>query len=851
MNMKKRMLALLLALVLVIGVLAGCGKKEGPSEPGQPEEPGKPGASTIGSSQTPVVTAKYAYQADYKDISTQFEWVNQMCAAGENLYLLASVRGEEHTETDEATGETYTYYDSREALFQMDLQTGECTELENFAMPEIPEGWMGGTNVYSMQAVSDGTLWALVNLYTYRYNTPEDFDPSTDEEWNYYEEGENKSSLLHIAADGSILKELNLQPETDAGEGGEMGMMAANISSFYVDDAGNVYTSDWQTVYVFDSEGNQLFTLPGGDNGGNLCMISSDTVGICTYFYDEVTETSGRRFKPIDVAAKDFGEEVKIPQSAYSMFPGDDVYDFYYDNNGKIFGYDIETETNEKVVDWIECDVDPNSMSGYCIMPDGRVVAMTSEWQEPSGEDATGHNKVQLITLTRVDASALPERTVITLACMYLDYNLRSQIVNFNKTSDRYRIVVKDYSEYNSEDDYSAGLTKLNTEILGGKVPDLFLVNDNMPINQYAGQGVIADLYQFLDNDESLTRESLVQPVLKALEKDGKIYQLPLSFYVQTAFGLNKVVGDYETWTLADLQDAMTKLQPDADVMQVYNTKNDMLYSCVTRNISAFVDWTTATVRFDSPEFIALLEFCNSFPEEFDWENYDWSEEEETTVRMNSGKQLLQDITISNFEDYIYQCYGFDSGIKFVGYPSENGLTNHSFITQTSFAISAVSPNQDAAWAFVRQMLLDQAAEEDNHGGMYYWAFPIMQEAFDRDLKEAMTPRYELDENGDPMLDENGEPIKIPKMSFGGGVAIASDGQTREQEMVDIYELSQEDADTILNLIESTKSVYNYDESIMKIIDELVPEYFAGDKTAEETAAMIQNRANLYVIEQS
>ena len=41
-----------------------------------------------------------------------------------------------------------------------------------------------------------------------------------------------------------------------------------------------------------------------------------------------------------------------------------------------------------------------------------------------------------------------------------------------------------DYSQFNTEDDYSAGVTKLNTEIISGNVPDIF-VSDQLPIEQY------------------------------------------------------------------------------------------------------------------------------------------------------------------------------------------------------------------------------------------------------------------------------------------------------------------------------------------------------------------------------
>ena len=198
-----------------------------------------------------------------------------------------------------------------------------------------------------------------------------------------------------MAADGSVLAELDLSPE----KSGEQDYYNS-ISTFYVDDAGNVYASDWQTVYVFDATGKQLFSLDCSENGGNLCKLSGDTIGIATYVYDEATQTGGQRFKPIDLTTQDFGEAIKLPQNAYNFFPGDDVYDLYYDNNGNIFGYDLETGTNEKVVDWIECDINSNDMNGYAILPDGRVVAFLRHW-----DNATNGSTTQMVTLTRVDAS--------------------------------------------------------------------------------------------------------------------------------------------------------------------------------------------------------------------------------------------------------------------------------------------------------------------------------------------------------------------------------------------------------------------------------------------------------------
>lgn len=862
--MKKKTIALLLALVMLVGIFAGCSKKgesDDPSKPAtnDPSQPATPGQQT---SSADALTAKYAYKAEYVAVEQELQYATLLCATGSHVYLTGEMLGDEITETDPSTGEEYTYNDYVTGIFMLDLDTGEMAELDQFAMPEIPEGWEGSSNINTMKAAEDGTLWALVETYSYRFNVPEDVDQTAPDfdRWSYYEEGNNQGTqLLHLNGDGSLISEVKIEQENETED------YYGGIYSFEVDAAGNLYASDWSKTYVFDANGTKLFTLEMGDEGGSLCKLDKDTVGLSVYTYDEATETSGRVFKPIDLQAKALSDEtVALPQQAYTIFSGDDAYDFYYVYNGQnIFGYNFETGEAEKVVDWLEADVNSNNLQGYVLLPDGRVVACSMDWGR------TGYPDVEIIVLTRVDASTLPQKTVITVACQYLDWDLRTKVINFNKNNDQYRVVIKDYSENADTDDTTGGLMKLNTEIMSGKVPDVFAVGSGMPISRYAGQGVVADLYQFIDNDEELSRDKLVQPVLKAAETDGKLYELPLTFGLQSAAGLNKVVGDYETWTLADLQDAMTKLQPDATVFNVYTTRSDMFYQCISRNLDAFVDWENKQVHFDSDEFVSLLEFCNSFPEEFNWDEYNYEEDGDEKTRMNNGKQLLTQVSFSAFDDYLYQCYGYDSGLKFVGYPSEDGTTGSSFYFGNSYAISAVSPNQDVAWAFVRSLLLDQKEASEN-GEL--WQFPMLKTAYDALLEQAMTPNYQRDENGDIMYDENGKPIMYPKMTYmdasasgyaggsasigsvsiGGGEAVGQDESVvvNEDGSISIYAMSQEDADVVLGLIENTTAVTRYDQSIMEVIQEQAAEFFAGAKTARETADLIQSRVGLYVMEQ-
>lgn len=847
-----RVIAALLALVMLLGMFSGCSKNG--SETTDPANPSNnPGTKTETNDEKAASTSKYAYQAEYLPIPDNVQYVNTSTISGSNLYFTGSIIDGKQTYTDE-NGEETEYDNYRSALFKLDVETGDCTELTEFQLPEVPEGWMGSSELNNIQAAADGTLWAIYGSYTYRYNPPADL-AEDDSMYNYYEEGENKMGLLHLDADGKELKRIEFNQTDENGN-------SFYVSSFFVDNSGNVYLSDWQNVYIYDQDGNKKTTVDLGENGGDLCELKAGVVGVSYYKNDEAKpEESGRVFQEIDPATgKLTGDTVKLPDVAYSFFPGDDVYDIYYDYNGNIYGYKFDTDTKDKVIDWIECDINSNNINSYSILPDGRVIAFESSY-----DDQAQKNNMQLIVMTRVDAASVVNKTVLTFACMYLDWNMRDAIVKFNRASNTHRIVVRDYSEYNTDDDYNAGIQKLNTEMLSGKLPDMIDINTySMPVEQYAAKGFLTDLYELIDADADLSREDFVQPVLKALESaDGKLYQLPRTFAVSTAIALDKVAGDYDTWNLAAVKDAMTKLQDGASVFDVYRTKSDILQTCISRNIDAFVDWENGSAHFDSDEFKALLEFANQFPETYDWENATDEENDSAQNRMNSGKQLMTDMYVSSFEDMLYQLTGYNGGVKFVGYPSEDGTSNHTFQIGGSIAISSTCADKTAAWNFMKQFLT-----EDYQSGSNVWNFPINQKAFDQKMKDAMTEEYQTDENGNVVKDENGNPIRIPKMTYyttdaGGGVAFAATTETaastvviggsgvNEDGSISIYAMTQEQADQILDLINATTAVYGYDESILNIISDEAAAYFAGEKSLDDTANMIQSRVNLYVAEQS
>lgn len=837
----KRIFALLLAALMIVGLFAGC-SKDGTKNPGKTD----PGNSLIDQTKPSQTTAKYAYKADYLDLTMPdgVQYLNQICAAGTTLYASVGMQGEEITNTDPTTGETWSYYNTRLSMLTIDPDTGTCTELTNLDLPQVPEGADGSVDCYNMIGSDDGTLWMLVNVYATQFDLPDDFDPETESRWDYPSTDVGGSYLVHVAADGSTIASLDLSDTNN--EDNEDGM-SGNLSFFAVDAVGNLYVSDYNNIYVLDAEGNVQFKLDGSQYNGSLYRLNAQQVGVMWYNYtDDVNaaDENGQYFVPIDLETKDWGEKVKLPPNVGSIFPGDDAYDFYYTYNNNIYGYTAKTDTKEKLVDWLACDVDTNNMSGYAMLSDSRVAGLLQDWN-------TDPTTYQLVLLHRVDASEIKEKKVLTLACMYLDWNLRSMIVEYNKTNDEYRINVVDYSEYATDDDYNAGVTKLTTEIISGSVPDIFLTS-NLPIDKYAAKGVIADLNTFMDGGSGLSRDYFVPQVMSALEKDGKLYELPTSFSVQTAYALSSIASQYDTWNVAAVQDAMTQLQEGATVFSNGWTKNTALSNCLSRNLSAFVDWTTGKCEFDSEAFQQLLAFCNSFPAETSdgdgaiayassadiaVDDAMWDSD---ATRITNGKQLMSTIGMYSFDSYIWNVYAIRDKITFTGYPTEDG-SGSSFELQMPMAISSVTKYPDAAWDFVCSIIKKMNTIDENN---YYYGFPISQAAFDAEMTDIMTEQYQLDENGEQVdWDGDGEPDKAIRGSY----ETMENGETVYK---DVYALTQEDIDQILGVINSTRSVYDYDQEILDIITDEVAAYFAGDKDVQTTASMIQSRVNLYVQEQ-
>ena len=768
------------------------------------------------------------------------EYINTGCCDGTYVYMLAEVN-EEVEEVDPFTGETYTNYEYRTAIFRLSLDGGEVVELENYMPGNQGEKQPDRESYFYIENLSigtDGSLWVTESLEEYIYDVPEDFDPETDYMWNYEMLEQRRVQVRRqLDKEGNELSRV----ETSGLQEVLLGESEGYIGNTLMDNDGNFYVlvetyteNTYQTkIVVLDKELNILFEIKGENLWGQMVLLGDGSVAMNSYVYDKFTGEGEQKLRIINKEAKDWGEtEYPMPLNVGSIYPGSGDYLFYYDNGDSLFGYDPEAQEGKKILAWSSADINRSDLAFFTFLKDGRVAAMTRRWGENGME-------TEIAVLTEQPISVLADKTVLTYATMYLDYEVREKIIDFNKSQSKYRIEIKDYSEFNTADDYNAGLTKLNTEVIAGRVPDILNV-DGLPLRQYGAKGLLEDLWPFIEADEELGgRDGVMESVLEAAQQDGKLYQIFSSFNIRTVAGAADVVGEEMSWTLADLQTALDSMPEGCTIFGQGDTKAGMLHNVLAMQMDNFVDWTTGECYFETEEFIALLEFCNAFPLEYDWSKVDYEFYDDEYTRISEGRQLLAMDYLYDFQTIQMQKFIFGGDITYVGYPREDGGVGSSFVLDGGMAMSTTCKDKEGAWAFMRQLLEPQSTEEGER--FYYrgWGFPVNRQDFDRMAEQYMTPEYILDENGEPMLDENGEPMEYSQGGMGWGNGM----------YMEIYSTSQEEYDQVMELIDAIDSVYSYDEKLFSIIMDVAQRYFNGDITVEAAADQIQSRVKINVNE--
>lgn len=505
---------------------------------------------------------------------------------------------------------------------------------------------------------------------------------------------------------------------------------AETVSDLWRDRDGDIFVCCGKTVFVLDGSETVQFSLQMANSGNDFIVLSDGRVGIQTFGKD----ISGELFTYLQVIDKDSRawETYQLPANC-TVYGGKGEDLFYYVDGDTLCAW--RDGKGEPLLSWLDSGIDANALAFFSFLDDSSIAAATYGEGKRVSDMALFH-------LMATDAAGLSPKTTLTYGTMLLNPNERKAIVEFNNTSGKYFISVKEYADGVSHED---GLLRLSTDIATGNMPDILHISDSIPIQRYGVAGLLEDLWPYIDGDPEIGREALMEHVLQAVEQNGKLYEVFNRFYISTLVGAKEVVGDRMTWTGEALWAALAAMPEGCGVMEG-GSKDRILEKLLALYAERLIDWETAACSFDSEEFRSLLLFCNQFPDE------NASYLDELGVGIYLQEQMLLPARISSFDQIKEYQTLFGGEFSYIGYPNAWGQVGSSFGISNGLAMSSSCKDKEGAWSFIRTVLLPNP-DEDNRDTSFY----LNKSDFMRSVGNAMTPVMQTARDG--------QTVEIPRWS--------------------------------------------------------------------------------------
>lgn len=463
-----------------------------------------------------------------------------------------------------------------------------------------------------------------------------------------------------------------------------------------------------------------------------------------------------------------------LPLGTAGLGPGEDGT-FLLTNSDGLSGYDLASGKVQTIASWRELGAQADAEQIF--RTDGGYVLFSP-------------NEAAL-TLVLWKAGAGSAKQVLTLAVAAdcpVWYEFTQLFEYFNLSQQEYQI---DYTIY-SDSPYGDAepMDVLRTKIMAGQSPDLFaFYSDGNQAPPLAPRAVCADLRELLPD---VTEDSLLPGLFDVLTQDGALYVLPLTVRVDTLIMPSNLI-DSPGVTLEDLETAREKMPEDWVPVDSWNTPGNLFGLTAAFCIGRFVDRETGTCRFETQEFIDILDWCRN------WGGDGSTPEapEKTLMKLGWISSLSW---LASREDIAKEWFD-GAGYTYAGYPVGEG--GSAYLVLTSLGVSTSCQNLAGAKAFLA------------------YCFSGKQESG---------------------LPANMEVLREELAQYKAG--------NRTDWYGEVENISEADEAKFLELLSSVTVLEGMDQALENILSEEADAYFAGAATAQQAAKIIQSRASLYLQEQ-
>ena len=397
------------------------------------------------------------------------------------------------------------------------------------------------------------------------------------------------------------------------------------------------------------------------------------------------------------------------------------------------------------------------------------------------------------------------EKKEIVLALGDENPLLMDYVSKFNRRSEGYRVTVRLREANETGQEF---IDRLQMELAAGRGPDL-LMNGQIDATAMARNGYLQELTGILDDGDGLWMAAV-----ECGKIDGVTYGIPYAGQLFFATYSEKLTDGRESWTIREFM--QTVEASDAEILQYGLSGADIVfyYGLLDNDNAELIDWENGESHLTDDLFLEMLAFA------FRYADRGQIPQEEVGEALKEGRIAAVGSVCLELSELNYREACFEGEPANIGFPRSEG--NGIYVTPNMLYVNAGSEVKDGAYEFLRFLVSEEGQRryaERSRAGDGASLMPVRLE-----ILEEMTAQ-EMRKAGETTA------------RSATGVLFVKDGFTKAQ---------KERFDWLMERAEPGDW---YAAEIMSIVYEELEPYFAGQRTAAEAAANLDNRVQLYMDE--
>ena len=279
----------------------------------------------------------------------------------------------------------------------------------------------------------------------------------------------------------------------------------------------------------------------------------------------------------------------------------------------------------------------------------------------------------------------------------------------------RYKNVKIHYYSGILKDDYSEWLSQ---QVLMGKTPDVFMILSN-DFNQFASLGLLKDLTELMENDETFDKNKYFKTTLLSGEYHGVQYALPYETVPNLMF-VNKTLLEKEgisvpgsNWTWEDLYNICKRVTKDIDgdgILDQFGIYNYDWLDAARTNGAVLFDEDEMQIDLSDEKVVEAVKFIKML--------YSLNQQQNVTQEdFDSGNVVFMPLSFADYRTYKTYPYKIKKYLNFqwdcITFPAGKEGGNISEVSTLLMGISSKTAYEDLAWEFLKLLTYDEEIQMD------------------------------------------------------------------------------------------------------------------------------------------